>query len=157
MAFKTRSIRGKGSGTDVGRGGGLDLAEGRALFGTHLEYAPGQLLGQLEQLVVLLGVVPDVFGSDAEHVHVAHEVQQLVEADVLVRQFLPFLLPAAAPRLDIPDVDGGLLLLDLDPGLLVDGLEESGLPPADVLPDAVVLDEFLEFYFAVLVLEVVGD
>ena len=135
----------------------LVLEGRRALLGTHVEYAPGQLLGQLEQQIILLGVVPNSLGPDLEESHVADEVEQLVEADVLVGGLLAFLLARGAARLDVPDVYGRVLLLHLHSRLFVDGLEQGRLPPPQVLPDRVLRDQLLQLHFAFALTEVISD
>jgi hypothetical protein len=106
---------------------------------------------------VLFGEEEDVWVWDVEEGHVADVVEDLVEADVLVGEFLALALATDAPCLDVPDGDGHLFLLQLHPRLLEDALQQRGLPPPDALPDAVVADEFLQLALLLVLHEVVGE
>ena len=77
---------------------------------------------------------------------------------MLVGQFLPLLLAIYAARLNVPYVDRQFLFLDFDPGFLEDAFEEGSLPPPNVLPNGVMLDEFLQFCLrAISILEVISQ
>lgn len=76
-------------------------------------------------MVVLFGIVPYTLRLYIEQIHIVDEIQQLVEANMLVSQLLTLLLACYAASFDIPDIDGCLFLFDFDSGLLVDGLEEG--------------------------------
>lgn len=95
-------------------------------------------------------------GVEVEETHVPDEKEQLVEADVLVSLLFTFLFPANASCLDVPYPDWHFLNARFDPDFLVDGFEESSLPPVSMVPNLVVPDQFVELHLAPLLVEVVG-
>lgn len=92
-----------------------------------------------------------------ENAHVLDEEQKLVEANVLVSLLLALLSPGTTPGFDVPDSNRTFLQLRPDPGFLIDGFEESCLPPLYLGPDVMGGNEFLEFYFSAIFKEVVGE
>ena len=138
-------------------GGGEGVLGHRGAPRAQLQDILRELPRQLQQPDVRPRILHHQLGTHLEHAHVPHEEQQLVEADVLVGLLLALLPSGTAPRLDVPDPDGALPQLGTHPGLLIDGLEESGLPPLDLGPDLVGRDEFLELHLAACLEEVVGE
>jgi hypothetical protein len=78
-----------------------------------------------------------------EQSHIAHVVEQLIEAYVLMCDFLAFFLSTDSTCFYIPNCDGKFLSSDFDSRLLEDTLKESSLPPANPFPYLMVTDEFL--------------
>lgn len=85
-----------------------------------VDYILCKLFGELEHGDVLVGEEEDLGLRDVEERHVAHIVEHLVEADMLVSQFFPFAPAVNSARLDVPDGDRLLFFLQLHPRLLED-------------------------------------
>ena len=83
----------------------------------------GHFAAEPKQLDVLPGVLMDRLVWQIEQAHVTHVVHQVVEADVLVSEFLPLLTPRHSPCFYVPNRNATVSVGQLDAAFLVDAFE----------------------------------